>query len=112
MATVRLSAKFRVMFDKYSNQERNLKICDSESADLSSPFKPTEVLDVIESVHEEPKTWPDSLDGHRIKGDGLNEPRIALPWFKASGLDLFIFRKVYNSNRTRQEDAHFDYAIY
>jgi hypothetical protein len=74
------------MFDKYSNQERNLKICDSESADLSSPFKPTEVLDVIESVHEEPKTWPDSLDGHMIKGDGLNEPRIALPWLKPAAL--------------------------
>ena len=63
--------KFREIFDKYSNQERNLKICDSESADLSSPFKPTEVLDVLESVYEEPKTWPDSLDEHMIKGDGL-----------------------------------------
>jgi len=71
LATVPLSAKFREMFDKYSNQKRNLKICDSESADLSSPFKPTEVLDVIDSVYEEPKTWPDSLDGHMIKGDGL-----------------------------------------
>jgi len=61
LATGPLSTKFRVMFDKYSNQERNLKICDSESVDLSSPFKPAEVLDVIESVHEEPKTWPDVL---------------------------------------------------
>ena len=61
LATVSLIAKFRMPFDKYSNQERNLKICDTESADLSSPFKPTEVLDVIKSVPEEPKTWPDSL---------------------------------------------------
>ena len=66
-----LIAKFRMPFDKYSNQERNLKICDTESADLSSPFQPTGVLDVIKSVPEEQKTWPDSLDGHMIKGEGL-----------------------------------------
>jgi hypothetical protein len=64
---VPLIAKFRMPFDKYSNQERNLKICDTESADLSSPFKPTEVLDVIKSVPEEPKKWPDSLAGKKMR---------------------------------------------
>ena len=103
LATVPLSAKFREMFDKYSNQERNLKICDSESADLSSPFKPTEVLDVLESVYEEPKTWPDSLDGHMIKGDGLKSHELHYRGSKPAALDLFIFRKVYKGGWQPQE---------